>query len=832
MTNVSPFRRFLAGLLHPRDALADGVSTAVEDMRTAKAKHPLGDIEKPIEPIAGERDPLDSRGRGVGMAPLFGENGTALRATDFPKASDFTKTGYVGDSKVMTADNMVSGSGGLSPAKSGGVVTGVVPESLASWYSSQSWIGFQMCAIFAQHWLIDKACTMPGEDAVRNGYVVNIPEDAVEGGLSTDQAAEYVAKIQDIDNDFNINEELIQFWRNTQIFGIRIAVFAVESDDPEYYSKPFNPDGVTKGSYKGIRQIDPYWMTPSLSGKETSDPTDPHFYDPSYWIIGGKKYHRSHLIIGRGAEVADILKPTYYFGGVSLTQRIYERIYAAERTANEGPLLAITKRTTVLKTNLALAEAQPGRFEARLQRWSLMRDNYGVKTVNTDDNVEQHDTSLADLDKTIMNQYQLVAAISKTPAVKLLGTSPSGFNASGEQETKSYHEHLESVQKFLSPFLRRHHELLARSKFGRDLPVKHTWNRVDSFTALELADLNLKKAQTAAIYTNDVAAVSPDEVRTTLKNDELSGFGHLSDIKAEEAPGATPENMAGETDAQAKETTAGARVEQAQAKTTEAISMEGSTPAQALGELATIIRGLNGEYDPADVVNQLEMILTDLASGMGAPGGLDTGDMTQVRDVVAEIVSILNQAKANTTQDVRGAKPGVKSDITRKAMGHRVSDGSQAGLPDKGGAGYSHRVERTRKFGRYTIRIENPRGSVRSGVDVTTGKAWVTQMPHDYGYIANTVGADGDGVDVFVGPDPDNGKVFVINQVVNGSTDFDEHKVMIGFPSKEAAMRAYDDSFEPGWQGRAGCWECTPSQLAEWIREGDLTLPYRDLWPD
>lgn len=839
MSNPSFIRQWLKLLTNPRNALSDAVSASVEEDRTKS--HPLGPRER-IDPLMPgmPSDPLDPRSRSMSEIKMFGDEGRGLTVHDYPKAVDFESKGerdsgvkYVGDSAVYTEDSgMLSGSGGVSPAKMAGVMTGVVPEALASWYASQSWIGFQMCSIMAQHWLVDKACSMPGEDAVRNGYVVNIPADAVEGGMTPEQSAEYVAKIQDVDNDFGIAEELIQFWRNTQIFGIRVAVFAVESDDPKYYEKPFNIDGVRPGSYKGIRQIDPYWMTPALSGKETSDPTDPHFYDPSFWVIGGKKYHRSHLIIGRGAEVSDILKPTYFFGGVSLTQRIYERIYAAERTANEGPLLAVTKRTTVLKTQLALAEAQPARFRNRIQSWTEMRDNYGVKVVNTDDNVEQHDTSLADLDKTIMNQFQLVAAISKVPSVKLLGTSPSGFNSAGDQETKSYHEHLESVQKFLSPFLRRHHELLARSMFSRDLPVKHTWNRVDSFTALELADLNLKNAQTAAIYTNDVAAVAPDEVRTKLKNDELSGYGHLSDIEAATEPGATPENQQGETDAMAKETTAGAKVTQAEASETEAVTMESENPEHhALAELASIIRGLNGQSNPDDVLGEVVSILEQVVSEGGAQTG--PSDVEQITAIVGEIVQILNAAKSAQAQDVKGGvKPGVSSSITKSAMGHRAGDGSSAGLPDEGGKAYSHRAKPTHKFGRYTVTVENPRGSIRSGVDVTSGKTWSNMLPHDYGYLNNTVGADGDALDVFYGPDPDSGKVFIVNQVHNGTDEFDEHKVMIGFASKHAAMTAYGEAFEKDWKGLASCWECSPSQFGEWVREGDLTQPYRDLWHD
>ena len=62
----------------------------------------------------------------------------------------------------------------------------------------------------------------------------------------------------------------------------------------------------------------------------------------------------------------DTLKPSYNYGGIPLPQLIYERVYAAERTANEAPQLALSKRTSVLKvnaltffSNLTQAKEQP-----------------------------------------------------------------------------------------------------------------------------------------------------------------------------------------------------------------------------------------------------------------------------------------------------------------------------------------------------------------------------------------------------------------------------------------------------------------------------------------
>lgn len=100
----------------------------------------------------------------------------------------------------------------------------------------------------------------------------------------------------------------------------------------------------------------------------------------------------------------------------------------------------------------------------------------------------------------------------------------------------------------------------------------------------------------------------------------------------------------------------------------------------------------------------------------------------------------------------------------------------------------------------FDISIEQPQGSVRSGVD-ENGKQWSVTMNNTYGYIRKTEGKDGDHIDVFLGDNPESNKVFVIDQVNPNTGQFDEHKVMLGFNSALSAKRAYLSNYEKGWKG-------------------------------
>ena len=104
------------------------------------------------------------------------------------------------------------------------------------------------------------------------------------------------------------------------------------------------------------------------------------------------------------------------------------------------------------------------------------------------------------------------------------------------------------------------------------------------------------------------------------------------------------------------------------------------------------------------------------------------------------------------------------------------------------------------RVGTFDISIEQPKGSVRSGVDAN-GKKWETTMQNTYGYIRGTEGVDGDHIDVFLSDDIDgwNGrKAFVVDQYNEDGT-FDEHKVMLGFNEAADAETAYFANYDKDW---------------------------------
>ncbi|HKO36334.1 MAG TPA: DUF1073 domain-containing protein [Pyrinomonadaceae bacterium] len=415
-----------------------------------------------------------------------------------------------------------------------GRITQDVPTLLSAWFAAQGFIGWQTAAIIAQQWLVGKACFMPADDAVRHWFKIdasNLPQ--------LGDANDLPQMIADEDERYKLKKNLIQFLGMGRVFGVRHCLFRVRSTDPDYYLKPFNPDGITPGSYLGMTQIDPYWMAPELDARAAGDPASPDFYEPTWWNINGKRYHKSHFVIFRNGELADILKPTYLYGGIPVPQKIMERVYAAERTANEAPQLALTKRLNIQKVDVDKAFANQEVFEEKARYQNELRNNYGTLFIGKEEEATQLETSLAELDAVIMSQFQLVAAAANVPSTKLLGTSPKGFDATGEFEARSYHEELETLQSnALSDVVTRHHLCVIRSNIAPQLGVapfivRHVWEPVDSPTAEEEANVRKTNSETDKNLF-DTGAIDAMDIRTRLANDPNSGYSLAAVI--DEAP--------------------------------------------------------------------------------------------------------------------------------------------------------------------------------------------------------------------------------------------------------------------------------------------------------
>lgn len=135
-------------------------------------------------------------------------------------------------------------------------------------------------------------------------------------------------------------------------------------------------------------------------------------------------------------------------------------------------------------------------------------------------------------------------------------------------------------------------------------------------------------------------------------------------------------------------------------------------------------------------------------------------------------------------------------------------------------------------FGGYDFTVETPKGTTRSGKD-EQGKPWSVTMHDTYGYILGKIGVDGDHIDMFINDAADldsfDGNVYVVDQVNPETGEFDEHKVMFGYPSEEAATEAYLANYSKDWKGLGKVTAVPKATFDKWLESSDRkTKPFAD----
>lgn len=253
----------------------------------------------------------------------------------------------------------------------------------------------------------------------------------------------------------------------------------------------------------------------------------------------------------------------------------------------------------------------------------------------------------------------------------------------------------------------------------------------------------------------------------------------------------------------------------------------GAAPAGAAGD--DVVPGANGAADGQQALSDRYAQAVDVVRKSRSPSvAVIQRNLQTDYSTAAGMLAQMERDGIVTTPNERGVRSVVEQAPAEMldAAAHEAATSPKNDLPEP--------TEAQKQAGNYRmghaslhgldITIENPRGSTRSGTDAD-GKAWSVEMANHYGYLKRTEGADGDHVDVFIGPKPGSAKVFVVDQIDPRTGKFDEHKVLMGFSSLAAARAGYLANYEQGWKGAGAITPMSMDQFKSWLKEGDTTKP-------
>lgn len=295
-----------------------------------------------------------------------------------------------------------------------------------------------------------------------------------------------------------------------------------------------DPRKITKGSLKGLRVVDPTWVYPAMYN--TRWPLQEGFYKPQAWFVMGDTVHESRFMDIVSRPVPDILKPSYNFGGLSLTQ-LMEDYVTDWRDAKKNVIkLLRTLRMRGLKTDMDARLQSPGEFDKRIKLFTQYQDNFGIWAYDKEEELTHQQTSLSELSNLLSNYQDQLCMPARITNLKLLGNAPAGLNASGDSELATWHE---TVSGYQDGDMRRPLEnifkIIQLSEFGEiNDDIYFEFRPLDEISEKERADIAKVRVETVAVAA-DSQLVSSEEAREALKGIENAGFETLDgDYEPEE----------------------------------------------------------------------------------------------------------------------------------------------------------------------------------------------------------------------------------------------------------------------------------------------------------
>lgn len=279
---------------------------------------------------------------------------------------------------------------------------------------------------------------------------------------------------------------------------------------------------------KRIKPVEAVWTYPLAYN--ASDPLAHDWYKPQTWSVMGKGIHVSRLLTFIGREVPDMLKPTYSFGGLSLSQMAKPSVDNWLETRQSVNDIISAFSVMVLKIDLTdVLQGGGQKLFERIELFNAQRDNRGLLTIGTEEDFKNIAAPLSGLDALQAQAQEHMASIWGIPIEILNGIQPMGLNASSEGQIRVFYDWINSCQEHLyRPHLTTVINFIQLSLWGEvDPDITYDFEDLEASNDKEKADIELIKAQTHQYY-NDMGAVDAGEVRQTIADDPDSPYHGLS----------------------------------------------------------------------------------------------------------------------------------------------------------------------------------------------------------------------------------------------------------------------------------------------------------------
>lgn len=335
-------------------------------------------------------------------------------------------------------------------------------------------------------------------------------------------SSERAKELEQLAEQYGLRQLFHQAAQFNGFFGGALIYIDTGTTTPE---KPLHLSEISlelkKERFKGFKLIEPINCTPGAYN--SNDPTRDDYYVPREWFVVSRRIHASRLIVVKSGELPTIIKPVYNFLGVPHAQILLEYVLHFHKLRVDIERLASKCSMMVLKTNMdAWFRAADGdaQIKARLAAWAKYRSNDAIASIDKEkEDIVNIQVAMTGLKEILTQALEFVAMIDRKPATKILGFSPSGFNATGLSEARNYADHVGSQCELQREPITKTLDVLQLVHFGKiDPDITFDFRPLDDEDDLQRAQVGKAVVDTVARAT-ETTIISQKESREIINNE-------------------------------------------------------------------------------------------------------------------------------------------------------------------------------------------------------------------------------------------------------------------------------------------------------------------------
>jgi uncharacterized protein len=340
------------------------------------------------------------------------------------------------------------------------------------------------------------------------GKVVDIiPDDMTREWreFSGDIEPEIVKKLVDEEDrlQLTLNFNLAHKW--ARLYGTAFIVMSI--DDGQTPDKPLDISKVKRGGLRHIKAIDRHRLD-STEVIPVADPMDKNFGMPEFYRFSetSVKIHHSRILRFDGIRLPydEFRENNYYSDSVLI--RLYDAVTNFNTTTNGSASMVYETNVDIMKVKGLMTYLQTPEGESLIRKRftmaSTLKSFNNMMLLDNEEEYQSKNNTFAGLPDLLDRFALFLSAASDIPATRLLGSSASGLNATGEGDLKNYYDTIRSAQKQqYKPLLDYFDDIMA---MGIGLPeesdLSYEFNSLFQMTPKETADLQFVNAQRDSAY--------------------------------------------------------------------------------------------------------------------------------------------------------------------------------------------------------------------------------------------------------------------------------------------------------------------------------------------